>query len=427
MGSSVRTKPPIAIIAPHPGDGGGVLSSLKIVYEFCERYFQPKVYCLSFYPDVAMSLSQLRFSSTSIEREYEGMKCVEIGAVLARSEPSLYWFTYNIWKKYLSEYEYVFVTGGTPHIAHPAVLLNKKFVFWLASTYAHDREHRLKKASLSEKIIQKIADPVLQYSEKQILAQTTVLLPISLYTQNLCTQVLGKSRELMKICPVPVEIKLQEIKETGPRIHLLAVGRFTDPRKNLSMLLAVCEKLCQNDDMVFCDIVGRFPEEDPLVLDVQKRFAGRIIFHGFVSQQKLDELYKKAFVFVITSDQEGLGIAGLDALSWGVPVVSTRCGGVLDYVIPGMTGFLVNLNEVEEMVDRVEQLKKDRVKHAFYARGALTLVNALFSKKTVFTRFQWALSRAYPELENHFIAIDEQKEGEHETFGSGAHVPFINQ
>ncbi len=231
----------------------------------------------------------------------------------------------------------------------------------------------------------------------------------------------------MRVCPVPVEIKVQEIAEHGPVIHLLAVGRFTDPRKNLKMLLSVCEQLCVQDLNIVCDIVGQFPETDPVVQDIQKRLGDRIIFHGFVAQQKLNDLYKNAFVLLITSDQEGLGIAGIDALSWGVPVVATRCGGVSDYVISGMTGFLVDLDAADEMVDCVLKLRNDRLLHAFLARGALMLVNALFSKKTVFTRFQWALASAYPELENHFIAVDALEEKNHETSGCGARVSLGDQ
>jgi hypothetical protein len=79
------------------------------------------------------------------------------------------------------------------------------------------------------------------------------------------------------------------------------------------------------------------------------------------------------------------------------------------------------------MVDCVLKLKNDRLLHAFLARGALMLVNALFSKKTVFTRFQWALVSAYPELENHFIAVDALEEKNYETSGCGARVSLGDQ
>ena len=47
---------------------------------------------------------------------------------------------------------------------------------------------------------------------------------------------------------------------------------------------------------------------------------------------------------LITSYQEGLGIVGLEALSYGIPVISTNCGGPGDYVIEKLYR-LFNLSE----------------------------------------------------------------------------------
>jgi glycosyltransferase involved in cell wall biosynthesis len=52
-------------------------------------------------------------------------------------------------------------------------------------------------------------------------------------------------------------------------------------------------------------------------------------------------------VFVLPSYQEGLCIAALEAMACGVPVVSTRCGGPEEFVIPNVTGALVGFDEKE--------------------------------------------------------------------------------
>lgn len=420
------TKPPIAIIAPHPLHGGGVLSSLKVVYEFCERYFSPKVYCLSFLPDVAMSVSSLRFTSAARERIYEGMRCVEIGARWARWEPGHYWFTRRLWKRYLGPYRYVFVTGGTPHVAHPAVILNKTFILWLASTYMDDRVHRLAQASLVENLVERAKAPFMEAIELQVLTKAAVLLPISAYTKRLCEKVAQGHLEASKICPVPVDVHdVTSLACTEP-LRLIAVGRFTDPRKNLKMLLAVCERLLEEDARFVCDIVGIYPEYHPDVLRLVANFGGRVTFHGFVKRDRLDELYAQSFAALITSEQEGLGIVGLDALSWGLPVISTHCGGVSDYVIPGLTGFLVEPNAVREMIECIKVLANDPSLYSWLRRGALSTIQARFSKQSVFTKFQWALARAYPELGALFAHVDTQ-EVVSENSDRGACVSVFDQ
>jgi glycosyltransferase involved in cell wall biosynthesis len=402
-------KPPIAIIAPHFSHGGGVLSSLKVVYEFCEQYFSPKIYSLSFLPDTAMSLRSLRFTSTTREKTYEGMRCVEIGARWSRWEPGHYWFTRRLWKRHLGAYRYVFVLGGTPHIAHPAVILNKTFILWLASTYLDDRIHRLAQASVFEKIMHHAQAPFMEAIEQQILKKAAILLPMSTYTKGLCEKIAQMPFDNARVCPVPVSLHEVVEKEHVAPFRIISVARFIDARKNFRMLLAVCEKLLEEDSRFSFDIVGVYPERIGDVLRLQTRFGDRIIFHGFIKPDRLQSLYQQAFLALITSDQEGLGIAGLDALSWGVPVISTHCGGVTDYVVPGLSGLLVEPGAVREMVERVRALAGDPKTYALMCKGALSVVHSRFSKQAVFIKFQWALTRAYPELGALFARDDEQE------------------
>ncbi len=426
MEAQKKLKPPLAIVAPHPVHGGGVLSSLRVVYAFAQRYFTPKIICLSFLSPVSMSLRNLRLSSSIRETIIEGMPCVEVGARFARFEPGLYWITKDLWQQVLGPYRYVFVTAGTPHVAHPAVLLNKKFVLWLASTYLDDRKHRLNASSFLHRSFEWINAPFMNVVERQVLEQATVLLPISSYTKKLCDDVLGYQRSGMWICPVPVSV-VHAVGRQGKLfpLRIIAVGRFTDPRKNLKMLLGVCDLLLGTDERFCVDIVGMYPQDHHEVARLSVKYSGRLIFHGFASQEKLDDLYARAFASVITSEQEGLGIVGLDALSWGLPVVATRCGGVSDYVKPGVSGFLVELHAVAEMVSSLKFMADNPHRYEQLSRGALKLVSSCFSKEAVETRFVWALTQAYPELAEVFVPEVEQ-EMVGESFGGRACVSGPN-
>ena len=56
---------------------------------------------------------------------------------------------------------------------------------------------------------------------------------------------------------------------------------------------------------------------------------------------RLVELYQGAELFVLASAQEGLGIVMLTAISCGVPVIATDCGGPEGIVVEGITGQIV--------------------------------------------------------------------------------------
>ena len=72
-----------------------------------------------------------------------------------------------------------------------------------------------------------------------------------------------------------------------------------------------------------------------------------VILHGYLSRDRLRLMYQSLEVFAITSYREGLGISGLEAMSCGVPVVSTRCGGPEDFVKDGVTGYVSSFSPIE--------------------------------------------------------------------------------
>jgi glycosyltransferase involved in cell wall biosynthesis len=61
-----------------------------------------------------------------------------------------------------------------------------------------------------------------------------------------------------------------------------------------------------------------------------------------MTSHQLASILQSLDVFVIPSYQEGLCIAALEAMACGIPVISTRCGGPEDYVIPQKTGAIVD-------------------------------------------------------------------------------------
>jgi glycosyltransferase involved in cell wall biosynthesis len=62
---------------------------------------------------------------------------------------------------------------------------------------------------------------------------------------------------------------------------------------------------------------------------------------GFVPREELERLYAAAAVVACPSHREGFGVACLEAMAYGKPVVASRVGGLLDLVVDGETGVLV--------------------------------------------------------------------------------------
>lgn len=83
------------------------------------------------------------------------------------------------------------------------------------------------------------------------------------------------------------------------------------------------------------------------------RFVGK--------QEQMEDILAIADLFLLTSEYESFGLAALEAMAAGVPVISTNAGGLGEINIDGVTGFLSNVGDVENMTRQSIQILKDDV------------------------------------------------------------------
>jgi glycosyltransferase involved in cell wall biosynthesis len=99
-------------------------------------------------------------------------------------------------------------------------------------------------------------------------------------------------------------------------------------------------------------------------------------FRGFVSEDEKLELFRRAWVHVLTSPKEGWGITNLEAAACGTPTVASDSPGLRDSVLEGETGFLVPHGDVARLAGRIRALVQEpelrerlgRTAHAFAQR-----------------------------------------------------------
>ena len=77
---------------------------------------------------------------------------------------------------------------------------------------------------------------------------------------------------------------------------------------------------------------------------------------GWVDKNKKKHLLKISNLFVLPSYNEGLPVAILEAMSYGIPVISTNVGSIEEVVKDNETGFIVNPGNIYEIVDSINKL-----------------------------------------------------------------------
>jgi N-acetyl-alpha-D-glucosaminyl L-malate synthase BshA len=81
------------------------------------------------------------------------------------------------------------------------------------------------------------------------------------------------------------------------------------------------------------------------------RFVGK--------QEQMEEILAVADLFLLTSEYESFGLAALEAMAAGVPVVSTNAGGLPEISINGETGFLDDIGDIHAMSAHAIQILAD--------------------------------------------------------------------
>jgi len=93
------------------------------------------------------------------------------------------------------------------------------------------------------------------------------------------------------------------------------------------------------------------------------RFVGK--------QEQMEDILAIADLFLLTSDYESFGLAALEAMAAGVPVVSTNAGGLTEININGETGYVANVGDVMTMSQQsLAILKDDKTLKGFKERAA---------------------------------------------------------
>jgi glycosyltransferase involved in cell wall biosynthesis len=125
--------------------------------------------------------------------------------------------------------------------------------------------------------------------------------------------------------------------------------------------------------------------------------GAEVDFVGRQTKPDLVRLYQGAELFVLSSNQEGLGISVLEAMACGTPVVSTRCGGPESVLAEGETGFMVPLNDHAAMADRILQLLSDATLMATMRENCIRYAQKTFSRPVVEGIMLQAFQDVFPE------------------------------
>lgn len=152
------------------------------------------------------------------------------------------------------------------------------------------------------------------------------------------------------IIPNAIRNKYQIKTVTKRRKVIVAVGRLT-AQKNYELLISAFYEFQKKYGGYELEIYGEGKLESKLKKKTKKlKIDNKVHFKGFVKNVS-DKIYD-AEMYILASNYEGIPNSLIEAMSIGVPVISTNCdgGGAELLINNGVNGILIEKNNVEQMI-----------------------------------------------------------------------------
>jgi glycosyltransferase involved in cell wall biosynthesis len=182
-----------------------------------------------------------------------------------------------------------------------------------------------------------------------------------------------------------------------PGAYILSVGRLGDSRKNVRLLFEAYARLRKREErdiprLVLAGLSG--PTERDWKYAGALGIRDDVEMRTNVPRDELARLYRHARLFVLSSNEEGLGLVLAEAMASGVPVVSTDCGGPSTLIDDGTTGFLVPTEDAAALADRMAHILQHPDEAANMGQAGRIRVVQEFSEAAAGKRFV----RVYDDL-----------------------------
>ncbi|NDJ87101.1 MAG: glycosyltransferase family 1 protein [Chloroflexi bacterium] len=150
---------------------------------------------------------------------------------------------------------------------------------------------------------------------------------------------------------------------------LLFVGRVA-PEKQIGQIKHVLDAI-PNTHLA---IVGDGPHREKL----ERHFNGApVTFAGYLKGKELSAAYSASDVFVFPSAIETFGLVVAEAMATGLPVVSSRVGGVPEIIETGHNGYIFEPNDIDQMITYVQELVENPQKRQEMGQKGMAAIQHL--------------------------------------------------
>ncbi len=217
---------------------------------------------------------------------------------------------------------------------------------------------------------------------KKVYSRCSVLIALSEEWKQRLAQIVPESKiVIIENYGMFHEDTLQERLHRECSNMVLFLGQLGS-RKGCYDIPAVAEKVLKKvpDAKFVLGGTGALNDEIAIKkLFEDKGILDNIIFPGWVRGKDKEKLLREADVFFLPSYNEGMPMAVLDAMGYGLPVVSTNVGGIPKIVHDGKNGFCYNPKDIDGFANGIIELLTAREKQESAAKESISIIKKGYS------------------------------------------------
>lgn len=176
------------------------------------------------------------------------------------------------------------------------------------------------------------------------------------------------------IVPNIISYPTIQANKLNDTFNFLFLGRISE-NKGIWLLVDVIidhKKMLSGKCKFF---IGGNGEKDKLEELISKNDLGNVIeYIGWVSDEKKNNYFNKANAYILPSYSEGLPISVLEAMSYGLPILSTNVGGIPEVVKDNVNGYLIHSGNKKELIDKILYIVNNQKELPFLGKNSMKMV-----------------------------------------------------
>ncbi len=196
--------------------------------------------------------------------------------------------------------------------------------------------------------------------EKIGLNQFNKIWVVSDFRRKNIVDLVGSDKKIIQInnCLLLEDVGYRKLNESD-QITVISANRYI-PHKRIPFMVEVfAEANIPNSKLVL--IGGGSKQEEDSVKNTILKFnmKDRVIMKGVLSLEEVYNEFKKASFYISTSIEEGMPNVFIEAMNYGLPIITSDAGGSKEIVLHNKTGFVVDVYDKEDFISKIKKLSLD--------------------------------------------------------------------